>query len=714
MAGGERTFKANFTADGVAALRERIRDKLNDLMEDYTDDTLVEYVVVLVRNGRGKAEAATELKVFLGKDNDAFVSWLWDHLSSNLHLYVQPKAVPANDEAKSTRGAARGLPVHNSSSNARASREPEAETQKTARVQQKREWGGMVRVHSEAAPLIRSVVSPVSHAEEETSPKLEPVRRPREPDMHHQRKRGREDDTRPAKRTSQQVISAPRRLLQFAVRDAVRMQPVTPRSESSSKRLRSVVSTVAPDSAVNGRLQKVKSDVRIPGATAALRAAAEAAEDVLKDRYSESVFDRNSASVFDRNSASVFDRNSESVFDRLGRNPLLTDTEETFDIREQDPEDGEYKHIDEARAEKHLEFRERNQYVAGDTHMYDRETEKAADSARDIYRYEDTGAVRYNGVNSYRSRLPPSEGKESLVAGYNMAEGAAGARSRRQIAEDTHASSGPRTSEKVLNISAYSNTRTPPNHETSRNAATFEQQVLMGKKDVGSRKAIVSVAHAKDIHMADNSKDSVNSSSLVEAPKTSSVAATGQPESSPDSRTIFVSNVHFGATKDALSRHFNKCGAVLKTLIVSDAVTGQPTGSAYIEFLQKDSAEQALTLNGTSFMSRIVKVVRKSSVEVPQVAGWSRGARASPFASRLIRTAYPRPTFPGAIRGRLGLRGNARNFQWKREAADSADAGKPSQATPVTLGSQTLTPMTRSFTYTRTEPKQDVGATANI
>jgi hypothetical protein len=107
----------------------------------------------------------------------------------------------------------------------------------------------------------------------------------------------------------------------------------------------------------------------------------------------------------------------------------------------------------------------------------------------------------------------------------------------------------------------------------------------------------------------------------------------------------------------------------------------------------------------------VMQVVRKSSVEVPQVPGWSRGARASPFASRLIRTAYPRPTFPGASRGRLGLRGNARNFQWKREAADSVDAGKPSQATPVTLGSQTLT---RSFTYTRTEPKQDVGAAANI
>ncbi|KAG8064831.1 hypothetical protein GUJ93_ZPchr0004g38694 [Zizania palustris] len=82
----------------------------------------------------------------------------------------------------------------------------------------------------------------------------------------------------------------------------------------------------------------------------------------------------------------------------------------------------------------------------------------------------------------------------------------------------------------------------------------------------------------------------------------------GQPDGGTDSRTVFVSNVHFAATKDALSRHFNKFGAVLKTLIVTD-VSGQPIGSAYIEFSQKESAEQALTLNGTSFMSRILKLL---------------------------------------------------------------------------------------------------------
>ena len=111
---------------------------------------------------------------------------------------MQPKAVSTNDEAKNTRATARGVPVHNSSSIIRTSREPESEAQKTTRVQQKREWGGMVREQLESVPL-QSVVAPVSHVEEKTFPKSEAVKRPRSPDMHHHRKRGREDDTRPAK-----------------------------------------------------------------------------------------------------------------------------------------------------------------------------------------------------------------------------------------------------------------------------------------------------------------------------------------------------------------------------------------------------------------------------------------------------------------------------------------------------------------------------------
>jgi RNA recognition motif-containing protein len=36
--------------------------------------------------------------------------------------------------------------------------------------------------------------------------------------------------------------------------------------------------------------------------------------------------------------------------------------------------------------------------------------------------------------------------------------------------------------------------------------------------------------------------------------------------------------VHFAATKDGLSQHFNKFGEVLKVIIVTDAATGQPKG----------------------------------------------------------------------------------------------------------------------------------------
>ncbi|KAG8082341.1 hypothetical protein GUJ93_ZPchr0014g47072 [Zizania palustris] len=670
MDGGERTFKANFTVEGVALLQQRVKEKLKELMGDYSDDTLAEYVVVLLRNGRRRDEAAKELEVFLSDNNDAFVSWLWDHLSTSLHLYVQPKAISTNDEAKSIQSNARGMSVHNMTSSTQAIPERVVGIQKTKEIRQRREWGGIIREQPAAVPL-RSVVATVSHAEEKTVHKSHAIRRTHSPETHHYRKRIREDDARQIKRTSHQAIDAPRRLLQFAVRDAVKtVHPVTPRSESASKRLRSVVSTMVSDSPLDVKLQKMDSVVRVPGATAALRAAAEAAEDVLKERYSG------------------------SVFKRLGRGGMVNDAEESFGFREQDPE-REYDGIDNIQAESRLDFHERS-YV-GDANMCDQETIEAADSATDIDGYDNTGAAVYNGLGSNQSTVPSSVSNESLVAEFNIIEGAAALRSRKLIPQDTHPSSGQRLSGRILNIPVSSTTRKPANHETARNVLTLEPHVPKEMKGTISRKSNVTPPHANYKHMTDKSKDLMcsTSTSMLDAQKVSSLAVgsytAGQPEGSTDSRTVFVSNVHFAATKDALSRHFNKFGAVLKTLIVTD-ISGQPTGSAYIEFSQKESAEQALTLNGTSFMSRILKVVKRNSLEVPQLPGWSCASRGSTFASRLTRTAYPRPAFPGAIRGRL-LRGGARSLQWKRDSADSVDAGKPSHSTPIHTGSFPLVMM---------------------
>lgn len=37
----DRTFNGNFTEEGVAKLKERVKDKLKEYMGDYTDDILV-------------------------------------------------------------------------------------------------------------------------------------------------------------------------------------------------------------------------------------------------------------------------------------------------------------------------------------------------------------------------------------------------------------------------------------------------------------------------------------------------------------------------------------------------------------------------------------------------------------------------------------------------------------------------------------------------
>ena len=76
-----------------------------------------------------------------------------------------------------------------------------------------------------------------------------------------------------------------------------------------------------------------------------------------------------------------------------------------------------------------------------------------------------------------------------------------------------------------------------------------------------------------------------------------------------DSRKNFVSNVHFAATKEAITKHFSRCGEVLKAIILTDAATGQPKGSVYIEFSSRETTEIVLNLNETSFMSWMLLVL---------------------------------------------------------------------------------------------------------
>lgn len=44
----DRTFKANFSGEGVTKLKDEVKDKLKEFMGDYTDDTLVVLCFIII------------------------------------------------------------------------------------------------------------------------------------------------------------------------------------------------------------------------------------------------------------------------------------------------------------------------------------------------------------------------------------------------------------------------------------------------------------------------------------------------------------------------------------------------------------------------------------------------------------------------------------------------------------------------------------------
>ncbi|CAK9154884.1 unnamed protein product [Ilex paraguariensis] len=690
MDGGNRvddqTFRANFTGDGVAKLRERVKEKLKDFMGEYTDDTLVEYVIVLLKNGRRKEEARNELNVFLGDDSDSFVSWLWDHLGSNLGLYVQPRESHPDD-------VARLKPMPGELVGGQDSHHVDFESEigksnTLSKSRHNREWKGLVSDADDLRPLKgsetdnipkeESIDGKVGHAKRSISPR---------PTLYKKRSRP-EEHLEVKKEGSRATIGAPRRLLQFAVRDAVTTsRPSNLPTEPSLKRLRSVVSTSTRESPLEDRPQRFRSVTRVPHAMAtAIKAVAEAAKDVVKVR------------------------SSGNVFDRLGRGMDVSDANSQLaEFREAAVEVGEGEDYSQIiREEPRSTYLQRShyssQYVSNITGMGS-DTAMASDSASDNEGYDKMEArdCRVMGV-PLTGISDGNKGKDSLMVQYSVTDNAD--ESTRTLRRDQDPPAAANNSRKIVNISVNVNTWKPPHFQQTREVTEMDNRKSVQESEAPAGKSGVQLAKENSNHVTAGNG---NAKPLAEAQKVQKTLqsapgpySTGRPTEDADSRTIFVNNVHFAATKDSLSRHFNKFGEVLKVVIITDAATGQPKGSAYIEFLRKEAAEHALSLDGTSFMSRILKIVRKSSAhqEAASVMMWPPIARGSPFAApRFARVPFPRG-IPSVYRARLPIKPGARSLQWKRDAPPST----PTESSGLAANS-IPSPTARSLTYVRPEAK---------
>ncbi|XWS35496.1 hypothetical protein CRYUN_Cryun20dG0002300 [Craigia yunnanensis] len=581
------TFKVNFSGDGAAKLRDRVKDKLKEFMGDYTDDTLVEYVIVLLRNGRRKDEAMNELNVFLGDDSDSFVSWLWDHLASNLDLYVTSQEPHVEEGARTI--VLGNQPV-GADSHQLDSDSERGKSTKFARNRHNREWKGLVRDAAEPPPLRSSEVENIRL--DEKSRKVS-GRRSTSP-RPNQKKRSRLNERQSIKReaVSQMTIDAPRRLLQFAVRDAVGTPKASiSEKEPSFKRLRSVVSTSFGDSSLPDRPRRILSVARVPNPMATMiKAVAEAVEDVTKVK------------------------NAGSVFDRLGPGKDVLETRDRHaEFRESLTEDEEYGDLKQPLEKTQSAYHRRDDYAGhvGNITALESETGLASDSLSENEGYNDANVVDHGVMDvSQTGTSNGKKGDNSLMVQYSVAKDDEIMQITRNK-DQNQSTAAANTSRKIVNISVNVNTWKPPHYQEPREVSELDsKKSLLESETVASKSNIRLMENGNPVTVGNGNVKSAGDIQEMsqKTVQSSSVSyAAGHPLEDADSRTIFVSNVHFAATKDSLSRHFNKFGGVLKVVIVTDAATGQPKGSAYVEFMRKESADNALSLDGTSFMSRILK-----------------------------------------------------------------------------------------------------------
>ncbi len=71
---------------------------------------------------------------------------------------------------------------------------------------------------------------------------------------------------------------------------------------------------------------------------------------------------------------------------------------------------------------------------------------------------------------------------------------------------------------------------------------------------------------------------------------------------------LYVGNLPFNATEDAVRAMFAEHGAVEKIALVNDRETGRPRGFGFVEMTSSDAARAMQALNGRDFGGRPLKV----------------------------------------------------------------------------------------------------------
>lgn len=75
------------------------------------------------------------------------------------------------------------------------------------------------------------------------------------------------------------------------------------------------------------------------------------------------------------------------------------------------------------------------------------------------------------------------------------------------------------------------------------------------------------------------------------------------------SQKLYVGNLPFGASEEALKTLFAEAGIVESVKIITDTYSGRSRGFGFVEMASKEEGEKAISLlNGKTFMERALVV----------------------------------------------------------------------------------------------------------
>ena len=112
-------------------------------------------------------------------------------------------------------------------------------------------------------------------------------------------------------------------------------------------------------------------------------------------------------------------------------------------------------------------------------------------------------------------------------------------------------------------------------------------------------------------------------------------------------KNLFVGNLPFNSTEDALRAHFAQFGEVQQVRIMTDRDTGKPRGFAFVQMTNDEEALKAIgALNGKEFEGRAL-TVNEARPKPERVGGFGSGGGRSHAGGRRRES---RDDYRGAVR----------------------------------------------------------------